>query len=287
VKTTLEIELTRQISRPGDEIAGTVHLAAEGKIRARELTVSLQGEETVGANSINRSIIIPLVNEQRSFPLEKNAGDGETPQGSDNPQECLSSHDRFCSPFTFKLPENIPPSYASDIFKCLYFVKARLDIPWGRDMIEKMHITVVPYEPISQESRPVEISLERENLKIKVDLERDSLFAGDSLAGTFYLEHIAEEAPRLVNFELRAEEHSLEESYSFSRVQWSLTKDVPLKDFETGYTMARFEFPTPADAPFSFKWNSFEVFWEFLVTITTFDDEEVKISRPILIKRMI
>jgi hypothetical protein len=287
LKTTLEIELTRQISRPGDEITGHLHLIADSRLHARELTVSLQGEETVGANSINRSIIIPLVNEQRSFLSDKNAPGSQVPRAAEAAEESCQGQEKMCFPITFKLPDASPPSYASEIFKCLYFIKARLDIPWARDIIEKMHITVVPYETIGHQGKPAELFIERENLKVKVHIENDSLLAGDSLTGTFYMEHVPQEAPRSVNFELRALERSLEESYPFSRVLRSFTREIPLIDIDTGYTMAHFEFPLPADAPFSYRWNSFELLWEFSVIIKTFEDEELKVEKQILIKRMI
>jgi hypothetical protein len=286
VKRTLDIELMQQIFRPGSEIAGHVHLVAEKNLRIKEFIVSLQGEETVGANSINRSIIIPLVDEQKAFITGEAESEAPHPSEGNQALSC-DEHDRFCFPLVFKLPENSPPSYASEIFKCLYFIKARLVVPWARDIIQKMHITIIPYETISREGKPASLALEESNIKAKVDLEKDSLLAGDALSGSFYMEHIPEEAPQLVKFELRAEERSLEESYDFSRTVWSINKEIPLKDVETGYTMAHFEFPTPADAPFTFRWNSFEVLWEFSVTITTFHDKELKIVQPILVKRII
>lgn len=282
MKTSLDIDLTRQIFRPGEEIHGKVYLHTDRKPKIRELIVSLQGEEMLGANSIARSIIRPIINEKVVFlknrdGMEKFEGNGAT------------GMETASFPITFKIPEDASPSYASDTLQCSYFIKGRLDLADAFDVIEKMRITIVPYTQDDAPPHPVNILLEEENLKINVELEKDVLLAGETLSGSLQMEHIPQKAPTQVNFELRAQERSTEEKFQFKRTLWNLTKEVPLKDLDidTGYTLAKFEFPIPLDVPFSHKWRSFEVRWSFRVSVSTYDGRELKIEKPLQLKRII
>jgi hypothetical protein len=190
-------------------------------------------------------------------------------------------------PIRFTIPSNAPPSYASDTFQCAYYIKGRLDAVNAFDIIDRMRITIVPYTANDKSPENVQLLLEEENLKVKAELDRDIIQAGDTLTGSFYMEHIPHDAPSQVSFELKAQEISLEERFAFKRTLWHLVKEVPLKDVDTGYTMAKFEFPVPLDVPFSHKWASFEVDWSFCITVNTSDRRELRIEKPLLLRRMI
>lgn len=57
-------------------------------------------------------------------------------------------------PFALQLPTNIPPSFSKkvsdDYAEIVYFVKAYVDIPMGRDAVHRAYFTVIRPMPISQ-----------------------------------------------------------------------------------------------------------------------------------------
>jgi len=283
VKTSLDIELDRQIYRPGEEIAGTIRLTTDKRVTYKEMSVSFQGEEILGAHSFLRTKVLPFINEKTVYlPVP----------GKDESQQSDHEHGSFETesvsfPISFKVPSDVPPSYSSDAFRCVYFIKGRLSLPWSFDVIEKIHITVVPYMQSERENEPPVLSHEEENLKIRIELDKGSMLAGDTMTGTFYMEHIPEEAPRLVSFQLKAQEHSLVDDFPLLRTIWSIQREVPLTDVDTGYTMAKFEFPVPEDAPFSYKWHGFEIIWSFCVIIHAFDGRELELDKGFTVHRII
>lgn len=286
MKPGLEIELTRQIFKPGEEVSGQIHLRTKTPIRIRGLVVSLQGEEILGANSITRSVVFPILNQERVF-LSKSAS-GAVPEeielvGIERPYVEATS---VSLPIGFEIPADCPPSYASEVLRCHYYVKGRLDIPWGRDLIEKMHITVVS-APLGEECKPVEMNLEQDGLKVKVEIEKDRYLAGETLGGYLQMECTPGQAPSRIRFELRAVERSTEEDFPFSRVIWSRVREDTLEDINAGEILGSFEFSIPNDVPFSYVWNSFRVDWIFEVTFLTARGQEFKISREIDVHRPI
>ncbi|MDQ7821884.1 MAG: hypothetical protein RDV48_03720 [Candidatus Eremiobacteraeota bacterium] len=277
MKSTLEIELDRQIFRPGEHITGKIHFNLQEKLTIDKIILSLQGEEILGANSITRSVVMPLVNEQHVV-LSRDEGQHESiPEGT--PPSSF--------PIEFRIPDTLPPSYASEVVKCLYFIKGQVSIPWARDIIEKMHITVIPYAPREKPPEPVALVLEEESIKMRIELEKDSLMAGETLTGSLSMEYIPQEVPEEISFEIRAREKSLDESYTLDRTIWSLTRESSIKDEQTGYLVANFEFPTPPDAPFSHRWNTFEITWEFRVTVRTFNRKELSLEKSLTVNRLI
>jgi len=283
VKTSLDIELDRQIFRPGEEINGTIRLNTDRKLVYREMSVSFQGEEILGTHSFLRTKILPFINEKATFLP---GHDKNEPHQSHHDQSSFET-ESVSFPISFRIPRDAPPSFSSDAFMCIYCIKGRIALPWAFDLIEKIHITVVPYMNGQIEDELPVLSHEEDNMKIRIELDKGSMLAGDTMTGTFFMEHISEEAPRLVSFQLKAQEHSLEEDFPLLRTMWSIQKEVPLTDVDTGYTMAKFEFPVPEDAPFSYKWHGFEVVWSFCATIHTFDGRELELNKAFEVKRII
>lgn len=283
MKTSLDIELERQIFRPGEEIAGTIRLTTDKKVAYREMSISFQGEEILGAHSFLRTKILPFVNEKKVvLPVPGK----EEPHRAHHEQGAYET-ESVSFPISFKVPSDAPPSYSSDAFRCIYCIKGRLTLPWAFDVIEKIHITVVPYMEGQKEDEPPVLSHEEDNLKIRIELDKGSMLAGDTMTGTFYMEHIPEEAPRLVSFQLKAQEHSMEEDFPLLRTIWSIQREVPLTDVDSGYTMAKFEFPVSEDAPFSYRWHGFEVIWSFCAIIQTFDGRELELDKGFTVQRII
>lgn len=46
--------------------------------------------------------------------------------------------------FELRIPEDGPISYEGHLIRILWAVMVRIDIPWGRDVVERAAITVVP-----------------------------------------------------------------------------------------------------------------------------------------------
>lgn len=68
-------------------------------------------------------------------------------------------------PFALQLPTNIPPSFSKkvsdDFAEIVYFVKAYVDIPMGRDAVHRAYFTVVRPMPISQHMQKGPVSFEK------------------------------------------------------------------------------------------------------------------------------
>jgi len=276
MNTSMDIELSRQVFRPGDTVEGILRVTVEKPASIKEITLSLQGEEIVGAGSIARTKILPLIHDVQSIPLAR-MEKGDLNEGEKS----------FLYPLSFSIPSNAPPSYASDAFKCAYYIKGRIDVPWAFDVIEKLHLTVVPYEPGGVMKDAEEFAFEEEGLRGRIELEKDNLLAGDTLAGALHLDYTLDEIPMAVELQVHAHERSLLPGYPLGRIVWKSTREMEIKDVETGYTMIRFEFPIPPDAPFSHRWNIFEVAWELIVSIASPGRKERKETKPLVVRRMI
>jgi hypothetical protein len=279
MSVSLDLELDRQVFRPGDLINGTVIVTPGKQMHLKEVIVSLQGEEIADASSLTRTKILPFLNEVAMLPLPS--------REAESPGKSLLPGGTWQFPLHFTLPEKAPPTYASDTFKCAYYIKGRLDIPWAFDVIEKLHITIVPYEPVPAEPVPSEFTFEQEGFSARIEWEKNTLLAGETLKGSLHLNYSLEETPMAVTLEVRAQEHSLLPGVPLVRTIWNSTRELEIKDVESGYTMVHFEFPIPADAPFSHRWSIFEVAWEFLVTIAQQDKKVRREGRPLVIRRMI
>lgn len=269
MKTDIDIELSRQALHPGEKVSG--RLTIQGASHFKKLSVSLQGEEVLGANSIVRSFILPVVEE--SLTLAEN-GTAEEPTSF---------------PFEFEMPEYAPPSYASENLRCQYSLKAHLRRGgFHRDLIRRYHLTVLPPEVREAYSAPREFIIEEGPVRLTARLDRTSLPSGESLVGSLLLDRLEEgvELPSRITFRLAAIEESTEAGYHHRQVLWLETHDVE-PDENAEYPLAGFfEFPIREDAPFSGSWNTFRVHYGFRVGMYLANGEHVRESLPVRVYRI-
>src|SRR5258707_784783 len=98
MKPELDIEIDRQALYSGEPVSGRVTITGQPSYKA--LTITLQGEEVLGANNVVGSLVFPIL---------------------DLATRCEDKVAGF--PFEFTLPEEAPPSYSSQDVRCQYVVK--------------------------------------------------------------------------------------------------------------------------------------------------------------------
>ncbi|MBI3926752.1 MAG: hypothetical protein HY319_14525 [Armatimonadetes bacterium] len=270
MRPNIELDIDRQTLRPGDELSGVLSVSGVGQHRG--FSLSLQGEEVLGADNIVRSYVLPVLDE-KLVALE----------GGD--PAIAEPH-----PFFFLLPADTPPSYSSQEFRCQYCLKARVRSGW-RDTIQRYHLTILPPQT-AEEAQPEdgahELVLEEEQLKLTARLERTSIPTGGRMAGTLVLSRTGESAPPpgRLTFRFAAIEEATEPGYYYRKVLWLGTHEVqpePEAEFPIG---GYFEFALPDDAPFSGEWNTFKVHYGFRVGMILPSGRHVRQSLPIRVYRV-
>ncbi|HXE73723.1 MAG TPA: hypothetical protein VNO81_13760 [Candidatus Nitrosotenuis sp.] len=218
MKPGLDIVVDRQILHPGEEVRGRVVLA-EG-LQARSLTVSLQGEEVLGAHNISGLFVLPLVEESKQL----------TPEDLE---------------FSFRIPPDAPPSYASIDLRCQYFLKVRLSTGGLREGIRKLHLTVLPRETPGEGAGPLDLALEHGGVKLEVRLDNPVLAWGESLFGSLILNRLEEEAelPTLLTFRFACVEESTDPAFRHRRALWVQSHEVPVSEELDFPIVGTFEFP--------------------------------------------
>ena len=258
----IELELDRQTLRPGEVLSGTV-LSHGGP--SEHLTLSLQGEEILSADSIAYNYVLPIVEQKIEVRPDS--------QGT---------------PFSFTLPDHAPPTYASSDLKCQYFLKLRRPGGLlGRETIQKFHLSVLG-PPAPEEAAPRCVSLKDPNVTVEVQLDRTNLYTGDSLTGELYIDrtNASAQLPKLLSFRLAAIEESVERGYNHRKVVWLATHDVVPDPADLELPLRGvFEFPIPEDAPFCGEWATFRVHYGFRISVDFADGNNVRESAPVQVYR--
>ncbi|MEW6279237.1 MAG: hypothetical protein AB1758_11470, partial [Candidatus Eremiobacterota bacterium] len=248
---------------PGDPVDGCVELS--GAPPGVPVTVTLQGEEIVGANHLFRSYVLPVAEEALSVEST-----GELVQRI---------------PFRFAIPYQAPPSYASWDLRCQYFLKARAQSGW-RNEITRLHLTVLPPALPPPTAHPAELVVEDEGIRLSAHVASNCLFTGNSLHGHLTLSREKPEAPlpARISFRLAAIEESKVSDYR--HVLWVQSHDIePTEDAEMPLG-GLFDFPVDQTAPFTGEWNLFRVHYGFRVGLTRPGrGRERRESLPILVFR--
>lgn len=267
VKTALEIEVEKQVYYPGEEIKGSLLIHGDPKkpCRARQVLLTLHGEEILGAESLTYSWVTPFLKLQtflhpadKTFCPDLRAG---TRGGEFNPMEIYGEF-----PFSFFLPEQSPPSFPSPNVQCRYLLLARLDIPWSRDLISKLHLTILPRYPEAAPSDSAEAEFSDGEVRLGLVLDKKCITREESLRGSFEIIFSPAEPPEKIFFEVKAAVRGLEDK-DFSEVIWSEEKEVSPGKQDSSSAAGTFEFFIPRVAPFSGRWNSFRVEWQFVVRL--------------------
>lgn len=252
----------RQAVHPGEPVEGQIELTELSQIKS--VTVSLQGEEVLGANNIVRSFVLPVVDERKVYQAED------------------ISEGKFS--FCFTLPEDAPPTYASRDVRCQYSLKVHIQRKgWARDLIRRYHLAVLPRRTDAPGSAPTELILEEGAIKLSARLDQISLSTGQALGGSLLLETTQDNTPlpSRLTFRFAAIEESIEKGYHHREVLWLATHDVePEEELHLPIT-GFFEFPIDREAPFSGSWNTFKVHYGFRVGMFLPGGRHIRESLPI------
>ena len=241
----IDLAVDRQTLRPGEGITGTVELRDYPK--GVKVTVSLQGEEIVGANHLFRSYVLPLLEDSYTFQST-----GEKVQSE---------------PFSFNLPDKIPPSYASWDLRCQYFLKARAR-PRILEEISRLHLTVLPPADPWLEANSKEMVVEKGGVKLIAHVEAPHVYTGELVRGELLLsqEEANAQLPERISFRLAAIEESKVSDYR--KVLWLQSHDIEPTNAAEMPINGFFEFPVDETAPFTGEWNLFRVHYGFRVGMT-------------------
>jgi hypothetical protein len=149
-KGKIDIALPKNNFDPGDLISGISTLDVKKKVKARKLTISLIGEQKIKENrGTSRS-----TRTNRFYDFEEQLeGEKEYKEGGVYPFEIKIPEDILEQQKEPQIPQlegklgtalSIAQSFAEmGITKSTsWFLIARLDIPWGSDIEEKVQITI-------------------------------------------------------------------------------------------------------------------------------------------------
>jgi hypothetical protein len=261
---TFEIELDRQVVQAGDELIGWITLDGE-EIEAVE--VAFQGEEILGANDVRYSFVLPVADEK----IELSAAGG-----------------LHRKEFRFKVPDEAPPTYASQNLRCQYCLKATIRRGfWRRDTYRKLYVTVMPALPEGLTAMPEEVEVEHEDLRLIARLDQNVVLTGEALTGSLFFEKKSDAAklPKKLSFRFASIEESTEKDYPHRQVLKLETHDIDVDpELELPFT-GFFEFPIHHSAEPSGTWNMFKVHYGFRVTFYDQEDKDHRESTMVRVVR--
>lgn len=248
MKPLMDIELSRQLYLPGEEISGRVVLKFPEAQKLTNLILTLHGEEATGAYNIILSVLTPVLKEELILYTQEDKQRPYVREGS--------------YPFKFALPEDIPPSFSSGNFSCIYYLSCKINWGLGKDMIIKTHINIVPKPILLPKPQEVEFGRIEDGLKFMFYLEKDFAFVGQTLKGNYNLEYKEEDLPRRLAIKLLAEASSYGGGPRFKEIIWQVEKKFTLKPQKEPHIRGNFGIYLPNIVPFSGIWNTFMVDWK-------------------------
>ena len=250
----IELDVERQVLLPGETLTGTVRSPGHPD---DEIRLTLRGEEAfrpyVGWDSVTP------VHEQMTIV------------------QCVGGE----ASFSFVLPVELKPSYASDQLRCSYSLKAA---PTQKHSLfrkgdAQLHLSLLP-RTVDFEKATHSLLLETEAIKLEVGLDQVSLEAGEPLTGSFLLTRLNLDSPlpKSLTFSLACIEESLAKKHR--KVLWRVEDAVqPTLDMEYPL-LGAFEFPIAANSPTTGDWHSFKVHVGFRFRVD-WGDRDQRESLPI------
>lgn len=157
----INVTLKSQVYFPGNSVEGFVQINAPAPMPYTAIRVKLTGKEKarmveergVGEEATQETLTEIVVVHKHLITL---AGQMKT-QSSAGFAPLMLPPGNYTYPFSFPLPNNAPPSFhfkddGSDDYECgiLYYVKAYIDTPNGRNAFSKDHFTVLQAMPKQQ-----------------------------------------------------------------------------------------------------------------------------------------
>lgn len=169
-KVRVNTNLRHTVLYPGNVLEGVVELQVSQPVPFTAVRIKATGKERVyirrqspGVNPDDPPRIeeyrdscvvfkqlITVAGSMKSYP---SGSGGVLPPG------------QYYYPFAIQLPTNIPPSFSKpvkdDFAEIVYYLKAYVDIPMGRDAVHRAHFTVVRPMPVSQHMQRAPVSVDR------------------------------------------------------------------------------------------------------------------------------
>jgi hypothetical protein len=169
-KVKVQTNLRNQVLYPGNIVEGFVEITASSPITFTAVRIKAVGKErvtitrtrstgdpdrpteteTFRESCVVYKQLVTLAGHMKTFPQ---SGSFTMPQGT------------FYYPFSIQLPTNIPPSFSkqasNDYAEIVYYLKAYVDIPMGRDAVHRSHFTVLRPMPATQWAQKAPFSIDR------------------------------------------------------------------------------------------------------------------------------
>lgn len=265
IMRSLSIELDRQVYLPGEDIAGKIIFESSGAVKINNIHLSLYGEETLGGKNFWYLFAVPLINEKRVlYATQADREDITIKKGE--------------YPFTFTLPAFCPPSFESANFGCHYTLAAKADFGMGREMVTKLHISVVQNILFLPKPEEIEFGISNEELLWKIFLEKDRCFIGDKIRGNFYLEHSPGYPPKNMTVEISAVGMAFDKNFPLHETVWTNSRQIEIKPEMKSSAEGVFSFDIPDFVPFSGIWNTFKIYWVATAHLTAEDGKTYESS---------
>lgn len=166
----LEILVSKEEFVPGDTVAGTLNIRTDDDFECQGAHITFRGEEVVkvvvhaGKVTIVHSDMREHANQTIDLVWDSVIASGETRKD-----------------FSFKLPENVPRSYAGILGRIRYVLEAQVQISWARDLKSELELEVAskPSSEVSEfHSEEALIEHDGETL-LRVETTQDDVTLGD------------------------------------------------------------------------------------------------------------
>jgi hypothetical protein len=159
----LEGVVVLNVSSPVEYTAVRVKLCGKERINITQTETIVEGENrrTVKHNYRESSCVYKQLITVAGAMKTQGGGGGFF---SSNPTLTMPAG-QWNYPFAIQLPGNIPPSFSKkvsdDFAEIVYFLKAYVDIPSGRDAVHRAHFAVIRPMPIAQHLQAAPFSAEK------------------------------------------------------------------------------------------------------------------------------
>lgn len=281
----IAIALPKWAYLPGEVVEGTVNLSIDKPVKARSIKLQIVGlEETrieVGSGEHRHTYC------ENNYIL-KNDIILQSPQYDENLE--LQPGD-YVFKFEIKMPENALPSYNGKHVSVTYTLKARVDVPWWLDIVDKKPIFVFRNRQLlGLLTQPAHFQSENypqpydKKPSFYAELTKRGYVADEVINGLVTLKNMAASKIRKIDVKLLGIEFATARGYQRETTQHSSKIEIRTLGMVEGVPV-QFNLPIPREAPSSYEGMFSNFRWAVEVRLDIPFAFDIKALHPVEILR--
>jgi hypothetical protein len=281
----ITIELSRDAFIPGELIEGAVKLSIDKGVSARAVKLEVTGSEKthIERGSGDDSHVYRETNHIIKENIILHSPIYET--------ELELAPGNYVFEFDFKLPEYALPSYDGSNADIKYELKARVDVPWWFDIVDKRPLYVFrSRNPLGLLKKRVQFQsdnysdMRSQKPSFHAEIPKTGFLAGEVIEGTVALKNMSASNIRKIYLTLLGIEFAQASGYTESVTQSKERIEIPAHGMYEGVPI-QFILPIPRNCPSSYEGRYSNFRWGVEIGLDIPLAFDVKTIHPVEILR--